>query len=217
MGKKIHSNSPFKYPPPPPPLSKHGQGQKNNGHTGFSCLDKPVLARGAQHKKTLQVENLLVPHTKHNSHKHGTRAQCVGKTLHGPHVVTAHQHVWKPFPILRCVLNSCTCFPSGAGFGAGLAVSCAGLVWVRHPNLPLMVMGMGCQLGSKHDQKGHDAQAHAHSSCTSLLPKSSQRIEGPTMVAGACSPVDRMYMPSDSNCIHGWRPQQNIRLQSPSE
>ena len=27
-------------------LSKHGQGQKNNGHTGSSCLDNPVLVDG---------------------------------------------------------------------------------------------------------------------------------------------------------------------------
>ena len=33
----------------PPPLRKHGQGQKNNGHTGSPCLGKPVLARDAQH------------------------------------------------------------------------------------------------------------------------------------------------------------------------
>ena len=72
-----------------PPLSKHGQGQKNNGHTGSSCLDKPMLARTAQHKKTPHIGNLHVPHTKHNSHKYGTR--CVGKILHGPRVVTAHQ------------------------------------------------------------------------------------------------------------------------------
>ena len=39
----------------PPPLSKHGQGQKNNGHTGSSCLDKPVLAPDAQHKKTRHI------------------------------------------------------------------------------------------------------------------------------------------------------------------
>ena len=55
-------------PPPPPSLSKHGQGQKNNGHTGSSCLDKPVLACNVQHKKTLHTENPPVPHTKHNSH-----------------------------------------------------------------------------------------------------------------------------------------------------
>ena len=30
----------------PPPLRKHGQGQKNNGHTGSPCLHKPVLAQG---------------------------------------------------------------------------------------------------------------------------------------------------------------------------
>ena len=39
----------------PPPLRKHGQGQKNNGHTGSPCLDKPVLARDAQHKETLHT------------------------------------------------------------------------------------------------------------------------------------------------------------------
>ena len=44
--------------PPPPPLRKHGQGQKNNGRTGSPCLDKPVLARDAQHKETLHTENL---------------------------------------------------------------------------------------------------------------------------------------------------------------
>ena len=66
----------------PPPLSKHSQGQKNNSHTGSSCLDKPLLARNAQHKKTLHIENLPVPHTKHNSHKHGTRTRCAGKILH---------------------------------------------------------------------------------------------------------------------------------------
>ena len=49
---------------PPPPLRKHGQGQKNNGHTGSPCLGKPVLARDAQHKETLHTENLPVPHTK---------------------------------------------------------------------------------------------------------------------------------------------------------
>ena len=43
-----------------------------------------------------------------------------------------------------------TCVPFGAGFGAGLAAGCAALVLVTHPNLPLMVIGMG----SKHDQKG---------------------------------------------------------------
>ena len=32
-----------------PTLSKHGQGQKNNGHTRSLCLDKPVLVRDAQH------------------------------------------------------------------------------------------------------------------------------------------------------------------------
>ena len=43
------------------------------------------------------------------------------------------------------------------------------LMLVRPPNLPLMVMGMGmgCELGRGRDQKVHDAQAHAHSSCTS--------------------------------------------------
>ena len=64
---------------PPPPLRKRGQGQKNNGHTGSPCLDKPVLARDAQHKETLHTENLPVPHTKHITHKHGTRTQRVGK------------------------------------------------------------------------------------------------------------------------------------------
>ena len=63
----------------PPPLRKHGQGQKNNGHSGSPCLDKPVLARDAQHKETLHTGNLPVPHTKHITHKHGTRTQRVGK------------------------------------------------------------------------------------------------------------------------------------------
>ena len=48
----------------PPPLRKHGQGQKNNGHTGSPCVDKPVLARDAQHKETLHTEKLPVSHTK---------------------------------------------------------------------------------------------------------------------------------------------------------
>ena len=48
----------------PPPLSKNGHGQKNNGHTGSSCLDKPVLARDTQHKKTVHIENLPSPQTK---------------------------------------------------------------------------------------------------------------------------------------------------------
>ena len=78
----------------PPPLRKHGQGQKNNGHTGSPCLDKPVLARDVQHKETLHTGNLPVPHTKHITHKHGTRTQRVGKIQHGPHVLTAHQRVW---------------------------------------------------------------------------------------------------------------------------
>ena len=78
---------------PPPPLRKHGQGQKNNGHTGSPCLDKPVLVRDAQDKETLHTENLPVPHTKHITHKHGTRTQRVGKIQHGPHVLTAHQRV----------------------------------------------------------------------------------------------------------------------------
>ena len=47
----------------PPPVQQHGQSQKNNGHTGSSCLDKPVLACDAQHKKTLHIENLPVFHT----------------------------------------------------------------------------------------------------------------------------------------------------------
>ena len=66
----------------PPPLRKHGQGQENNGHTGSLCLDKPVLARDAQHKETLHTETLPVPHTKHITHKHGTRTQRVGKIQH---------------------------------------------------------------------------------------------------------------------------------------
>ena len=70
-------------PPPPPVLAKHDQGQNNNGHTGSSCLDKPVLARNAQHKKTLHIEKLPVPHTKDNSHKHGTKTRCAGKIMHG--------------------------------------------------------------------------------------------------------------------------------------
>ena len=57
--------------PPPPPLTKHSQGQKNNGHTGSSCLGKSVLACNCDTKKILHIENLPVPHTKHNSHKHG--------------------------------------------------------------------------------------------------------------------------------------------------
>ena len=80
---------------PPPPLRKHGQGQKNNGHTESPCLGKPVLARDAQH----------------------------------PWYLTA-------------------------------------LVLVRPPNLPLMVMGMGCELGRGRHQKVHDVEAQAHSSCT---------------------------------------------------
>ena len=87
---------------PPPPPSKHGQGQKNNGHTGPPCLDKPVLARDVQHKKTLHIENLPVPHTKHITHKHGTRTRSVGKILHGPRVVTAHQQVWNRNPFQPC-------------------------------------------------------------------------------------------------------------------
>ena len=79
-------------------MAKHGHGQKNNGHTGSLCLDKPVLASNVQHKNTLHIENLPVPHTKHNYHKHGTRTQRVGKILHGPHVVTAHQQVAR-FPL----------------------------------------------------------------------------------------------------------------------
>ena len=86
----------------PPPLSKHKQGQKDNGHTGSWCLDKPMLAHNTQHKKTLHMENLPVPHTKHNSHKHGTRTQCVGKILHGPRVVNAHQQVWNRSPFQSC-------------------------------------------------------------------------------------------------------------------
>ena len=65
--------------------------------------------------------------------------------------------------------------PTGKGVGgAGLArpegkpyALVTALVLVRPPNLPLMVMGMGCELGRGRDQKVHDAQAHAHSSCTS--------------------------------------------------
>ena len=104
----------------PPPLPKHGQGQKNNGHTGSPCLDKPVLARDAQHKETLHTENPPVPHTKHITHKHETRKQRVGRIQHGPHVLTAHQRVQNRNPF--------------------------------------------------------------------------HRIEGQTMVAGACSPLDRMYV-----------------------
>ena len=77
----LHGKSPTSrnaIPTPPPPLRKHGQGQKNNGHTGSPCLDKPVLSRDAQHKETLHTENLPVPHTKHITHQHGTRTQCVG-------------------------------------------------------------------------------------------------------------------------------------------
>ena len=73
-GKQLLNPCPALAMHPPPPLSKHGQGQKNNGHTGSLCLDKPVLVHNMQHKKTLHIENLPVPHTKHNSHKHGTRA-----------------------------------------------------------------------------------------------------------------------------------------------
>ena len=61
---------------PPPRWSKVS---KTTSHTGSSCLDKPVLARDAQHKKTLQIEKLPVPHTKHNSHKHGTRTRSEAK------------------------------------------------------------------------------------------------------------------------------------------
>ena len=86
----------------PPPLRKHGQGQKDNGHTGSPCLDKPVLARDAQHKETLHTENLPVPHTKHITHKHGTRTQRVGKIQHGPHVLTAHQRVRNRNPFQPC-------------------------------------------------------------------------------------------------------------------
>ena len=100
---------------PPPPLRKDGQGQKNNGHTGSPCLDKPVLARNAQHKETLHTGNLPVPHTKHITHKHGTRTQRVGKIQHGPHVLTAYQRVRNRNPFQprrrtndggRCMLTS---------------------------------------------------------------------------------------------------------------
>ena len=40
-----HAHQGLKLLPTPPPLRKHGQGQKNNGHTGSWCLDKPGLAR----------------------------------------------------------------------------------------------------------------------------------------------------------------------------
>ena len=88
--------------PSPPPLRKHGQGQKNNGDTGSPCLDKPVLARDAQHKETLHTENLPVPHTKHITHKHGTRTQRVGKIQRGPRVLTAHQQVRNRNPFQPC-------------------------------------------------------------------------------------------------------------------
>ena len=41
FGERTHGHSTrFVMVLPPPPLSKHGQGQKDNGHTGSSCLDK---------------------------------------------------------------------------------------------------------------------------------------------------------------------------------
>ena len=101
--------------PSPPPLRKHGQGQKNNGHTGSQCLDKPVLACDAQHKETLHTENLPIPHTKHITHKHGTRTQRVGKIQHGPRVLTAHQQVWNRNPFQPCASSEIVAHVSPSG------------------------------------------------------------------------------------------------------
>ena len=79
------------------------------------CSQYAYVARDTQHKETLHTENLHVPHTKHITHRHGTRTQRVGKIQHGPHVLTAHQRVRNRNPFQpgrrtndggRCMLTS---------------------------------------------------------------------------------------------------------------
>ena len=64
---------------------------------------------------------------------------------------------------LRTVRARCVQLPLGAGLGA----NCATLMLVRPPGLPLMVMGVGCELRNKRGQIKDDAQLHARCKCTS--------------------------------------------------
>ena len=137
------------------------------------CLDKAVLARNARHQKNTCPENLPIPCPKHNSHNRWFWRGC---GVWGQPWALPSYNSSGVVKVIRGAFSRGGKLPAKGQrswgqdqheLGGNHYLLMNALVFPRPPNLPLMVMGMGCGLGRVHGEKEHDTQAHAHSSCTS--------------------------------------------------